>query len=44
MVKNIKFLEEWCKKTAEEFQRVFGEVPLNPEVGKTSDLGMPIGV
>jgi len=31
------------KKTAEEFHKEFlGEIPINPEVGKTSDNGKPI--
>ena len=31
------------KKTAEEFKKEFlGEIPINPEVGKQGDLGMPI--
>ena len=31
------------KKTAEEFQKEFlGEIPINPEVGKTGDEGKPI--
>jgi len=37
------FGEGGVKKTAEEFQKEFlGEIPLNPEVGKTGDEGMPI--
>ena len=44
MEKNIKFLEKGgVKKTAEEFQKEFlGEIPINPEVGKTGDNGKPI--
>ena len=31
------------KKTAEEFQKEFlGEIPINPEVGKSGDDGKPI--
>ena len=31
------------KKTAEEFNKEFlGEIPINPEVGKTGDEGKPI--
>ena len=31
------------KKTAEEFKKEFlGEIPINPEVGKQGDLGMPL--
>ena len=31
------------KKTAEEFKKEFlGEIPINPEVGKSGDLGKPI--
>jgi len=31
------------KKTADEFQKEFlGEIPINPEVGKQGDLGLPI--
>ena len=31
------------KKTAEEFKKEFlGEIPINPEVGKTGDEGKPI--
>ena len=33
---------EW-KKTAEEFNKEFlGEIPIDPEVGKTGDEGKPI--
>ena len=44
MGKDIKFLEKvGLKKTAEEFQKEFlGEIPINPEVGKTGDEGKPI--
>ena len=35
--------EGGVKKTAEEFQKEFlGEIPINPEVGKTGDEGKPI--
>ena len=31
------------KKTAEEFKKEFlGEIPVNPEVGKSGDEGTPI--
>ena len=31
------------KKTAEDFNKEFlGEIPINPEVGKQGDLGLPI--
>ena len=42
--KNYKiFWDGGCKKTAEEFQKLFlGEIPINPEVGKTGDEGKPI--
>ena len=34
------FGEGGVKKTAEEFQKEFlGEIPINPEVGKTGDEG-----
>ena len=37
------FGEGGVKKTAEEFEKEFlGEIPINPEVGKYGDLGMPI--
>ena len=37
------FGEGGVKKTAEEFQKEFlGEIPINPEVGKTGDDGRPI--
>ncbi len=37
------FGEGAVKKTAEEFNKEFlGEIPINPEVGKTSDEGKPI--
>jgi len=37
------FGEGGVKKTAEEFQKEFlGEIPINPEVGKQGDLGVPI--
>tara|TARA_B100000579_G_scaffold22043_1_gene15522 strand:+ start:6 stop:797 length:792 start_codon:yes stop_codon:yes gene_type:complete len=37
------FGEGGVKRTAEEFSKeLFGEIPLNPEVGKQGDLGMPI--
>ena len=37
------FGEGGVKKTAEEFQKEFlGEIPINPEVGKTGDKGKPI--
>tara|TARA_Y100000590_G_scaffold402812_1_gene488885 strand:+ start:1293 stop:2117 length:825 start_codon:yes stop_codon:yes gene_type:complete len=37
------FGEGGVKKTAEEFQKEFlGEIPINPEIGKQGDLGMPI--
>ncbi len=37
------FGEGGVKKTAEEFQKDFlGEIPINPEVGKTGDNGKPI--
>ena len=37
------FGEGGVKKTAEEFNKEFlGEIPINPEVGKTSDEGKPI--
>ena len=37
------FGEGGVKKTAEEFQKEFlGEIPINPEVGKTGDEGKPI--
>ena len=37
------FGEGGVRKTAEEFQKEFlGEIPINPEVGKTGDEGKPI--
>ena len=37
------FGEGGVKKTTEEFQKEFlGEIPINPEVGKTGDEGKPI--
>ena len=37
------FGEGGVKRTAEEFQKEFlGEIPINPEVGKTGDEGKPI--
>ena len=37
------FGEGGVKKTAEEFQKEFlGEIPINPEVGKSSDEGKPL--
>ena len=37
------FGEGGVKKTAEEFSKEFlGEIPINPEVGKTGDQGKPI--
>ena len=37
------FGEGGVKKTAEEFNKEFlGEIPINPEVGKSGDLGKPI--
>ena len=37
------FGEGGVKRTAEEFKKEFlGEIPINPEVGKQGDLGMPI--
>ena len=37
------FGEGGVKKTAEEFQKEFlGEIPIDPEVGKNGDEGMPI--
>ena len=37
------FGEGGVKRTAEEFDKeLFGEIPINPEVGKQGDLGMPI--
>ena len=37
------FGESGVKKTAEEFDKEFlGEIPINPEVGKSGDKGKPI--
>ena len=37
------FGEGGVKRTAKEFNKeLFGEIPINPEVGKQGDLGMPI--
>ena len=37
------FGEGGVKKTAEEFQKKFlGEIPINPDIGKTSDNGIPL--
>ena len=37
------FGEGGVKRTAEEFKKEFlGEIPINPEVGKQGDLGVPI--
>ena len=37
------FGEGGVKKTAEEFNKNFlGEIPINPEIGKQGDLGLPI--
>ena len=41
--KNSIFGEGGVKRTAEEFKKEFlGEIPINPEVGKQGDLGLPI--
>ena len=37
------FGEGGVKRTAEEFSKeLLGEIPINPEIGKQGDLGMPI--
>ena len=37
------FGEGGVKRTAEDFKKEFlGEIPINPEVGKQGDLGVPI--
>ncbi len=37
------FGDDGVKKTAEEFQKEFlGEIPINPEIGKSGDNGKPI--
>ncbi len=37
------FGEGGVKKTAEKFQKKFlGEIPINPDIGKTSDNGIPL--
>ena len=37
------FGEGGVKKTAEEFNKDFlGEIPIDPEIGKQGDLGLPI--
>ena len=37
------FGEGGVKKTAEEFKKEFlGEIPINPDVGKSGDNGKPI--
>ena len=37
------FGKDGVKKTAEEFNKEFlGEIPINPEVGKSGDEGKPI--
>jgi len=37
------FGEGGVRKTSEEFNKEFlGEIPINPEIGKTSDNGKPI--
>ena len=37
------FGEGGVKKTAEEFKKEFlGEIPINPDIGKQGDLGIPI--
>ena len=37
------FGEGGVKKTADEFQKKFlGEIPINPDIGKTSDNGIPL--
>ncbi len=37
------FGEGGVKRTAEEFNKKFlGEIPINPEIGKQGDLGIPI--
>ena len=37
------FGEGGVKKTADEFKKEFlGEIPINPEIGKTGDDGKPI--
>ncbi len=37
------FGEGGVKRTADEFQKEFlGEIPINPEIGKLGDLGIPI--
>ena len=43
MYKRQIFGEGGVKRTADEFQKEFlGEIPINPEVGKTGDEGKPI--
>ena len=44
MEKKYKIFGEGdVKKTAKEFQKEFlGEIPINPEVGKSGDSGKPI--
>ena len=37
------FGEGGVQRTAKEFSKeLFGEIPINPEIGKQGDLGMPI--
>ena len=37
------FGESGVRKTADEFKKEFlGEIPINPQVGKSADEGMPI--
>ena len=37
------FGEGGVKKTAAEFKKEFlGEIPINPDIGKQGDLGIPI--
>ena len=41
--KDAIFGEGGVKRTAEEFEKEFlGEIPINTEVGKTSDEGKPL--
>ena len=37
------FGEDGVERTAEEFKKEFlGKIPINPEIGKQGDLGLPI--
>ena len=43
MVKNIQFLVRMVlERTAKEFEKFLGQIPINADVGKYGDMGIPI--